>query len=115
MGYTISSNYQISSDILKSDEFHPIFKTKGESIDKEGRLYSYSEENDDESGYIIGLENKTNLKFKLKVILEGLISIDSQYKGKDNFEIEIYPKSKKVFMTKYKEGDEDPSFDFKMI
>ena len=115
MGYTISSNYQISSDILKSDEFHPIFKTKGESIDKEGRLYSYSEENDDESGYIIGLENKTNLKFKLKVILEGLISIDSQYKGKDNFEFEIYPKSKKVFMTKYKEGDEDPSFDFKMI
>ena len=114
MGYAITSEYQISYEILKSDELHPIFKTEGESIDEEGRLLSYAEENDDESGYTIGLENKSNMQYKLRLILEGLISIDPQYKGKDKFEIVISPKSKKVFITKFKEGDEDPSFQFEI-
>ena len=115
MGYSILSKYEISYEILKSDEENPIFKTEGESIDEEGRLFSYAEETDDETGFTIGLENKSNLEFKLKLVLEGLFSIDPQFKGKDNFEFKIAPKSKKIFNVRNKDGDEEPSFNFEVL
>ena len=115
MGYSILSKYEISYEILKSDEENPIFKTEGESIDEEERLFSYAEETDDETGFTIGLENKSNLEFKLKLVLEGLFSIDPKFKGKDNFGFTITPKSKKVFNVRNKEGDEDPSFNFEIV
>ena len=100
---------------MKSDDEHPIFKTEGESLDAEGYLFTYDEENEDESGCTIGLENKSSKSFQLKLQLEGLYCIDPQYKGKENFKLAIDAKSKKVFNAKYKDGDEDPSFNFDIL
>ena len=48
MGYTILSNFQISVEILKSNDKkkleidYPVFKTEGDSIDDKRYLYDYS-------------------------------------------------------------------------
>ena len=103
MSYSILSRFKTDYEILLSDDIrtyendHPVFKSKKEQIDEEGRLFSYFLKKEDGGGYTIGVENISNLDFLLKLILEGLYNIDPEFEDKKNFEFKILSKSKRVF------------------
>ena len=74
---------------------NPVFKTQGQIINEEGTLIQYKMINGD--NYIIGLENRSNLKIRLELILKGLV-INST--GKSNAIFYSNPKERKIFNTK---------------
>ena len=118
MDYNLKNeNEEPQYKILKNDEketyenAHPVFDNKGENLDDRGYLISYSKIYE-EKGFIIGLENRSNLLFKLKLKLKELYDIDGDFNIKDNIEFEILPNSKKVFNLRIKPGAKDPGFEF---
>ena len=104
--YTLSSMFSLCYTILPSDDertnenTNPVFNEEGEQIDENGFLFQYILEVDNGTGYTIGLENSSPYKIKLKLILEGLMDVDPEYKGQVNPVFECLPKSKKVFNLK---------------
>jgi hypothetical protein len=115
--YTLSSMFSLSYTVLSSDDertnenTNPVFDEEGEQIDENGNLYQYILEVDNGNGYTIGLENTSAYKIKLKLILEGLTNVDSEFKGQANPVFESLPKSKRVFNLKVKPNANDLSFE----
>ena len=118
MKYSSSSLFSLAYSILSKDDnrttenTNPVFDTEAEQIDENGNLYQYILEVNDGNGYTIGLENTSEYKIKLKMILEGLYCVDSEFKKQANPVFESMPKSRKVFNLRVKPGTEDLSFEF---
>ena len=116
--YSISSLFTLSYSVLSPDDnrtnesINPVFNEEGEQIDENGYLFQYLLENDDGSGYTLGLENVSKYRIKLKLILEGLSVIDGDCKGQANPVFESQPNSKKVFNLKSDPKSEGLSFEF---
>ena len=58
------------------------------------------------------MENISQYKIKLQLVLEGLTDIDLEFKGKLNPVFDIMPKSKRVFNLKVQPEAEELSFEF---
>ena len=118
MKYTLSSMFSLSYSILSADDerttenSNPVFEEEGEQIDENGYLFQYVKEVEDSNGYTIGLENTSDYKIKLKLILEGMTILDSEFQGKDSAQFISMPKSKKVFNLKIKPDADGLSFEF---
>ena len=116
MKYSLSSMFSLKYTILSSEENKipetKVFEEEGEQIDDNGYLYQYVQEVNDGKGYIIGLENKSKFKFRLKLILEGLTDVDAEFKGQLNPLFDSLPNSKRVFNVIVKPNAEDLSFEF---
>ena len=80
---------------------NPVFLEEGEEIDEDGYLLQYLLAGSNNS-YVIGLENTSNYRIKLSLILEGLDILDSAYKGQAKPIFTIIAKEKKVFNVKVK-------------
>ena len=108
-------NYEILShdDVRTYDNTHPVFNNKGEKFDYEGNLISYYTKIPNDKGFTIGLENTSNLEFKLILELNGLYNCDGDFSMKNSINFEILPKSKKVFNLRIKPGAKAPRFEFK--
>ena len=99
----------------KEDNNEKVFEEKGEPIKDNNNLIQYVMKK--ENGYVIGLENKTNKKLRLKLNIKGLELTDAMYKGRDNPIFFIDPKGKKIFNSIIKdkfEGDHY-SFEFQLM
>jgi len=118
MKYTLSSMFSLSYSVLSQDDqrttenTNPVFDEEGEQIDENGNLYQYILEVNNGNGYTIGLENTSQYKIKLQLILEGLTCVDAEFKGKKNPVFESLSKSKKVFNLKVNPDANDLSFEF---
>ena len=80
----ISNNSTFDDDI--------VFKEEGQAHDIEPLLIQYFLEI--KNGYIIGIENKTKKKQKIKLLLEGLEITDSYYNDGTYDKIITYQKIK---------------------
>ena len=90
--------FNINKNIPNIQDTHlgnPVFRTQGQIINKEGTLVQYQMINGD--NYIIGIENRSNIKMKLKLLLEGLIIICT---GKSFATFYNHPKERKIFKCK---------------
>ena len=99
-------NININNNIPKTNNnynnnVHPVFNMEGEPIDDDGYLVQYLMELGNES-YVIGLENKSNYGFKLRINLEGLDIVDGNYQGNSKPIFTINPLEKKIFNIKVK-------------
>lgn len=99
-------NININNNIPKTNNnynnnVHPVFNMEGEPIDDDGYLVQYLMELGNES-YVVGLENKSNYGFKLRINLEGLDIIDENYQGNSKPIFTINPLEKKIFNIKVK-------------
>ena len=118
MKYSVSSMFSLAYTVLSNDDqrttenTNPVFDEEGEQIDENGNLYQYILEVNNGNGYTIGLENTSQYKIKLKLILEGLTIVDSEFKGQKNPVFESLPKSKRVFNLKVIPDADDLSFEF---
>ena len=118
MKYSLSSMFSLSYAVLSSEDErttendNPVFDEEGEQIDENGYLFQYVKEVDGGDGYTVGLENTSDYKIKLKLILEGMTILDSEFKGKENATFISMPKSKKVFNLKIKPDADGLSFEF---
>ena len=74
---------------------HPVFQTQGHIIDQGGALVQYAMINGE--NYTIGLENRSNMKIRMQLLLEGLI-IGST--GKKYAIFYSNPRERKIFNTK---------------
>ena len=74
---------------------HPVFKTQGEIIDENGVLVQYYLDNGDE--FVIGLENRSNTKVKMQLIIEGAVIANT---GKSIAVFYSNPRERKIFKTK---------------
>ena len=91
-----------------------VFNKEGQPLDCEPTLIQYSLEIND--GYIIGIENTSKQKMKMKLVLEGLDLTDSNYKGRSSPTFFIDPKEKKTFQAAIKEKyTGDVLFKFELI
>jgi hypothetical protein len=121
LGYSKLSKFEINYHILsKNDErtyenTHSIFETDGEQIDEKGHLFSYILKVENDKGYIVGLENRSNINYKLRLKLEGLNDIDVEFIGNKNPEFEMPPNSKKVFNLLINYESDICSFDFEFV
>ena len=101
-----------SDDVRTTENNNPVFDEEGEQIDEHGYLFQYVKEVDGGDGYTVGLENTSDYKIKLKLVLEGMTILDSEFKGKDSAQFISMPKSKKVFNLKIKPDADDLTFEF---
>ena len=121
LGYSKLSKFEINYQILSRkdkrtyENTHSIFETDGEQIDEKGHLFSYILKVENDKGYIVGLENISNIKYKLRLKLEGLNDIDAEFIGKKNPEFEMFPNSKKVFNLLINFESDICSFDFEFV
>jgi len=74
---------------------NPVFRTKGQIINQDGTLVQYSMING--SNFVIGLENRSNIKVKLQLFLEGLILSKT---GRNYAIFYSHPKERKIFNAK---------------
>ena len=74
---------------------NPVFRTKGQIINQDGTLVQYSMING--SNFVIGLENRSNIKVKLLLFLEGLIISNT---GRNYAIFYSNPKERKIFNGK---------------
>ena len=86
---------QVQSKILKKKAGHPVFQTQGQIIDEYGSLVQYYIESGKE--IVIGLENRSNMKIKLQLMIEGAIITNT---GKSSALFYSNPKERKIFKTK---------------
>ena len=76
MKYKIASMFSLSYEVMElNDERtyendNPVFDEEGEQLDENGYLFQYVKELDNGDGYIIGIENTSDFKIKLKLILD---------------------------------------------
>ena len=87
------SNYVSTQN--KKKTINPVFKTQGQVIDESGVLVQYAMINGD--NYVIGLENRSNMKIKLQLLLEGLVISNN---GKSYAVFYSNPRERKIFNTK---------------
>ena len=103
-----------NSQISKKLDSKIVFNEEGKPLDIEPSLIQYVLEINE--GYIIGLENTSKKKMKLKFSLDGLELTDSLYKGRDSPTFYIEPKEKKTFNAVIKNRfNGDLSFKFELI
>ena len=103
-----------NSQISKKFDSNIVFNEEGKPLDIEPTLIQYILEINE--GYIIGLENKSKKKMKLKLALEGLELTDSLYKGRNSPTFFIEPKEKKTFNAVIKNRFKgDLSFKFELV
>jgi len=74
---------------------NPVFRTKGQIINQDGTLVQYSMING--SNFVIGLENRSNMKVKLQLFLVGLII---SITGRNYAIFYSNPKERKIFNAK---------------
>ena len=74
---------------------NPVFKTQGQCIEENGVLIQYSMINGDK--YVIGLENRSDVKVRMQLILEGLVISNT---GRSYAIFYSNPKERKIFNTK---------------
>ena len=105
-------NCTISDSKDKKDPIynHAVFDEEAEAIDDKGKLNQYILEKDDDS-YYIGIDNTSNSKLKLKLVLEGLKVSEGQFKGQTTPVFELNPNERKVFEVIIC-SDDDISFKF---
>ena len=72
-----------------------VFKEEAEAIDEDNSIFQYVRET--YRGYVIGLENRKNIRLKGKLYVEGLDFIEEENKGKSSITFYIEKKSKLVF------------------
>lgn len=72
-----------------------VFKEEAEAIDEDNSIFQYVRET--YRGYVIGLENRKNIRLKGKLNVEGLDFIEEENKGKSSITFYIEKKSKLVF------------------
>ena len=119
MYYSLSSLFNFNCAISDFEENkqnedanynHPVFEEEGEAIDEAGKLVQYVLDNEDDT-YVLGLDNSSGKKLKLKLILEGLKVSDGPYKGQTCPVFEIDNKGRVVFNVAVTSED-DISFQF---
>ena len=113
--YTVDYELLNGNDIRTYDNTHQVFNKKGDKLDDNGYLISYYSKDDKNKEFTIGLENTSNISFKMNLILNDMYDIDSRLIGKDNIKFEILPKTKKVFNARIKQNGKEPKFEFKKI
>lgn len=86
-------NYIQNKTVKKTG--NPVFQTQGQIIDQGGALVQYAMIKGE--NYIIGLENRSNVKVRLRLLLEGLV-INST--GKTCAIFYSNPKERKIFTSK---------------
>ena len=86
---------QTQVNVVKKKGGHPVFKTQGQIIDENGVLVQYYLDNGEE--FVIGLENRSNMKVKMQLILEGLVIANN---GKSYAIFYSNPRERKIFKTK---------------
>ena len=103
------SSSQTQSKVVKKKGGHPVFKTQGQMLDYEGALVQYYLENENE--IVIGLENRTNEKFRLQLTIYGAIISNT---GKSMAVFYSNPRERKIFKAKRlnKKGDISFQFDY---
>ena len=80
-----------------------VFEEKGEPIKTNPLIYQYVKEIN--GGYILGLENRSARKIRVKITVEGLDLTDTAFKGRGSSpSFYIDPKEKKVINTVIKKG-----------
>ena len=103
-----------NSQITKKLDSKIVFNEEGKPLDNEPSLIQYILEID--GGYLIGLENTSKKKLKLKFSADGLELTDSLYKGRNSPTFYIEPKEKKTFSAVIKNRfNGDLSFKFELI
>ena len=118
MKYKIASMFSLSYEVMElNDERtyendNPVFDEEGEQLDENGYLFQYVKELDNGDGYIIGIENTSDFKIKLKLILDGLIILDNEFKGQREASFTSMKKSKKVFNLKVDPKADGLTFEF---
>ena len=85
-----------------------LFKETPEELDTSGRLKQYVKPYN--GGYYIGFENGTQQSIKMKLCLNGLY--DTNNPGLSEIPFTSNGMSRKVFVTKIKEGAREVSFMF---
>ena len=104
-----------NSQISKKLDTKIVFNEEGHPLDIDPTLIQYVLEIN-EGGYIIGLENTSKKKIKLKLSLEGLELTDSLYKGRSSPTFYIEPKERKTFSSVIKDRfNGDLSFKFELV
>ena len=102
----LSSQTQVK--VVKKKGGHPVFQTQFEIIDEFGSLAQYYMESGDE--IVIGLENRSNMRIKLQLIIHGAIIINS---GKSCALFYSNPRERKIFrLKKIKNFKEQVTFQF---
>ena len=84
---------------------NPVFQTQGQIIDEGGALVQYAMIKG--VNYIIGLENRSNMKVRLQLLLKGLMISST---GKNYAIFYSNPKERKIFTTKLL-----PNFNYEQI
>ena len=113
-------NAKIKTILLKNSQnskkldSNIVFNESSEPLQIEPLLLQYVLEIN--NGYIIGLENTSKKKMKLRLMLEGLELTDSLYKGRNSPTFFIEPKEKKTFNAMIKNRfNGDLSFKFELV
>ena len=114
VGYETQNNYIQSNNIAQNQNMqmikpytpyaqnnqnkkksgNPVFKTQGQIIDESGVLVQYAMINGD--SFVIGLENRSNMKIKMKLILLGLVISNN---GQSYASFYSNPRERKIFNT----------------
>ena len=96
MPYTpYAQNIPKSNNQIRKNTGNPVFKTQGQIIDESGVLVQYAMINGD--NFVIGLENRSNMKIKLQLSLLGLVIGNN---GQSHAVFYSNPRERKIFNTK---------------
>ena len=86
---------QTQVKVVKKKGGHPVFQTEGQILDEDGALVQYYMETGDE--IVIGLENRSNMKIKMQLEIQGAIIVNS---GKSVALFYSNPRERKIFRAK---------------
>jgi len=86
---------QTQVNVVQKKGGHPVFKTQGQIIDENGVLVQYYLDNGEE--FVIGLENRSNMKVKMQLIIEGAVIVNT---GKSLAVFYSNPRERKIFKAK---------------
>jgi hypothetical protein len=100
-----AQNIPKSNNQIKKKTGNPVFKTQGQIIDESGVLVQYAMINGD--NYVIGLENRSNMKIKLQLSLLGLVIGNN---GQSHAVFYSNPRERKIFNTKIL-----PNYDYDQV
>ena len=89
----VSTQTQVK--VVKKKGGHPVFQTEGQILDEDGALVQYYMETGDE--IVIGLENRSNMKIKMQLEIQGAIIVNS---GKSVALFYSNPRERKIFRAK---------------
>ena len=89
------ANTNYPSNQVQKKTGNPVFKAQGQIINQDGSLVQYSMVNGD--NYVIGLENRSNMKVRLQLYLEGLVLSNT---GKNYAVFFSNPRERKIFNAK---------------